>query len=95
MSKESARWVLRNLNMQYGQQRVESGQELLEVHNANPEDFHTRLVTGDETWLHHSDPDAKQELRQRRNIHPFAKTVGASLSNLERRNSVLYPDTSS
>ena len=51
MSKVSARWVPRNLNMQDHQQRVESSQELLEVYNANPEDFHTRLVTGDETWL--------------------------------------------
>ena len=49
MSKVSARWVPRNLNMQDRHQRVESSQELLEVHNANPEDFHTRLVTGDET----------------------------------------------
>ena len=61
MSKVSARWVLRNLNIQNRQQRVESSQELLEVYNANPEDFHTRLVTGDETWLHHWDPDTKKE----------------------------------
>ena len=47
MSKVSARWVPRNLNMQNRQQRVESSQELLEVYNATPEDFHTRLVTGD------------------------------------------------
>ena len=64
MSKVSARWVPRNLNMQDRQQRVESSQELLEVHNANPEDFHTRLVTGDETWLHHWDPDTKKESMQ-------------------------------
>ena len=57
MSKVSARWVPRNLNMQDRQQRVESSQELLEVYNANPEDFHTRLMTGDETWLHHWDLD--------------------------------------
>ena len=61
MSKVSARWVPRNLNMQDRQQRMKSSQELLEVYNANPEDFHTRLVTGDETWLHHWDPDIKQE----------------------------------
>ena len=54
----------RNLNMQDCQQRVESSQELLEVYNANPEDFHTRLVTGDETWLHHWDPDTKNESMQ-------------------------------
>ena len=64
MSKVSARWVPRNLNMQDHQQRVESSQELLEVYNANPEDFHTCLVTGDETWLHHWDPDTKKESMQ-------------------------------
>ena len=64
MSKVSARWVPRNLNMQDCQQRVESSQELVEVYNANPEDFHTRLVTGDETWLHHWDPDTKKEPMQ-------------------------------
>ena len=53
MSRVSARLVPRNLNMQDCQQRVESSQELLEVYNANPEDFHTRLEKGDETWLHH------------------------------------------
>ena len=68
MSEVSARWVPRNLNMQDRQQRVESSQELLEVYNANPEDFHTRLVTGDETWLHHWDPDTKKESMQRK--HP-------------------------
>ena len=47
----------RNLNIHDRQQTVESCQELLEVYNANPEDFDTRLVTGDETWLHHWDRD--------------------------------------
>ena len=64
MSKVSARWVPRNLNMQDGQQRVEPSQELLEVYNANSEDFHTRFVTGNETWLHHWDPDTKKESMQ-------------------------------
>ena len=64
MSKVSARWVPRNLNMQDRQQRVESSQELLEVYNGNQEDFQTRLVTGDETWLNHWDPDTKKESMQ-------------------------------
>ena len=34
------------------------------MYNANPEDFHTRLVTGDETWLPHWDPDTKKESMQ-------------------------------
>ena len=50
--------------MQDRQQRIESSQELLELYNANPEVFHTRLVTGDETWLHHWDPNTKKESMQ-------------------------------
>ena len=74
MSKVSARRVPRNLNMEDRQQRVESSQELLEVYNANPEDFHTRLVTGDETWLHHWDPDTKKESMQwKRPAHPHLR----------------------
>ena len=34
------------------------------MYNANPEDFHTRIVTGDETWLHHWNPDTKNESMQ-------------------------------
>ena len=34
------------------------------MYNANPEDFHTRLVTGDETWVHHWDPDTRKESMQ-------------------------------
>ena len=59
MSKVSARWVPRNLNVQDRQQRVAPSQELLEVYNANREDFDTRLVNGNETLLHHWDPDTK------------------------------------
>ena len=44
ISKVSARWLSRNMNMQDRQQRVESDQVLLQVYNANPEDFQTRLV---------------------------------------------------
>ena len=49
MSKVSARWVPRNMNMQDRQQRVESSRELLKVYNVDPEAFHTRLATEDKT----------------------------------------------
>ena len=53
LSKVSAMLIPRNLNMEDRQQRLESSQELLEVCNGNPQAFHTRLITGGETWLHH------------------------------------------
>ena len=64
MSKVSARWVPRNLNVQDRVQRLQSSRELLGVYEENPESFHARLVTGDETWIHHWDPETKQESMQ-------------------------------
>ncbi|XP_053379944.1 uncharacterized protein LOC128548609 [Mercenaria mercenaria] len=63
MSKSFARWVPRNLNMQDRQQRLESCRELLDIYNANPEEFHTHLVAGDESWIHHWDPDTKKSMQ--------------------------------
>lgn len=51
-SKVSARWVPRNLTP-----KVVVQPELLEIYNEN-----LRLVTGDETWIHHWDPDTKKNL---------------------------------
>ena len=31
---------------------------------ANPEIFSSRIITGDETWVHHHDPETKQESKQ-------------------------------
>lgn len=64
MSKVCARWVPRNLGTQERNQRVESSRELLDIYNADAEDFRARLVTGDETWLHYWDPESKQESKQ-------------------------------
>ena len=61
MSKVSARWVPRNLNVQDRFQRLQSSRELLGVYEENPENFHARFVTGDETWIHHWDPETKQD----------------------------------
>ena len=30
------------------------------MYEENPESFHARLVTGDETWIHHWDPETNQ-----------------------------------
>jgi histone-lysine N-methyltransferase SETMAR len=64
MSKVSARWVPRNLSAQERHQRVESSRELLDIYNADPENFRARLLTRDETWLDHWDPESKQEAMQ-------------------------------
>ncbi|XP_067667439.1 histone-lysine N-methyltransferase SETMAR-like [Haliotis asinina] len=41
--------------------RVNISGAMLARYHANPEDFHFRIVTCDETRLHHYDPKSKQE----------------------------------
>jgi hypothetical protein len=41
-------------------------QENLELLTEDPEHFFQRLVTGDETWVYHRDPESKKFLRVKR-----------------------------
>ena len=59
MSKASSRWVPRNLSLHDWHQRVASCQELVDLYTNDKKKFCRRLVTGDETWIHHWDPESK------------------------------------
>ena len=63
MSKVSARWVPKNLSALQKRTRADLNKNNLE-NQENPEDFFAKLVTGDETWVHHWDPETKQESMQ-------------------------------
>lgn len=64
LSKVCARWVPRNLSPLDKLKRVQCSTELLDQFNQDEEDFLRHLVTGDETWIHHWDPESKQESMQ-------------------------------
>ena len=64
LSKISARWVPHSLTDEQMQTRVQRSTELLELFNADPQDFIARIVTGDEVWLFHFDPESKFESMQ-------------------------------
>jgi len=44
--------------------RVETCSELLASHSANSNNVLSRIIAGDETWIHHWDADTKQESMQ-------------------------------
>jgi hypothetical protein len=46
------------------QRRVEISQQFLELCEGQEEEIIQRIVTGDETWIHHYDPESKQESMQ-------------------------------
>jgi len=61
MRKFSARCVPKCLNANQKRQRCQSSEQILETFRRNPNDFLSRLVTMDETWLYHYDPETKQQ----------------------------------
>jgi len=61
MGKLSAKWVPKCLNEDQNRQRCQSSEQLLEFFRRDPNDFLSRLVTMDETWLYHYDPETKQQ----------------------------------
>lgn len=64
LNKVCARWVPRMLTPVQKSFRVDTCSELLALYDADPDNVLSRIITGDETWLHHWDPDTKQESMQ-------------------------------
>ena len=64
MAKLATRWVPRLLTDSMKKARADCCKELLHLYNANPNKFLYRCLTGDETWLHHWDPETKQASMQ-------------------------------
>ena len=61
MRKLSAKWVPKCLNADQKRIRVTTSKAILDRFAAGMADFMARLVTMDETWLHHYDPQTKQQ----------------------------------
>ena len=60
-SKVCARWVPQSLTTEHRRQRKAICSELLEHFDAEGEAFLFRIVTGDETWAHHYEPETKTQ----------------------------------
>jgi len=61
MRNLSAKWIPKCLNADQKRQRCQSSGQLLEFFRRDPNDFVSRLVTMDETWLYHYDLETKQQ----------------------------------
>ena len=59
-----ARWVPRMLTQEMMQNRVTASQENLNQWQHNPKDFLKRVVTVDETWVHHYNLDSKLQSKE-------------------------------
>ncbi len=59
MSKVSARWVARLLKEEEKEHRVRCSRMFLARYDTEGDGFLDRIITTDETWLHHFDPETK------------------------------------
>jgi len=57
----SAKWFPKSLNADQKRQLCQSSEQISEFFWRDPNDFLSRLVTMDETWLYHYDPKTKQQ----------------------------------
>jgi histone-lysine N-methyltransferase SETMAR len=64
MRKLSARWVPRLLTVDHKRNRVTDSKACLAMLNKDKKDFFRRLVTVDETWIHHYTPETKEQSKQ-------------------------------
>ncbi|UYV83935.1 hypothetical protein LAZ67_X000634 [Cordylochernes scorpioides] len=59
-----ARWVPKILTEDHKRQRIEAAQKFLDCHETDGEEFLDSIVTGDETWVHYTTPEAKEQSKQ-------------------------------
>ena len=59
MNKLFARWFSRMLTSEHKLEKVDISRTLLTRFQVNPKNFHRRLVTQDESWIHHFEPESK------------------------------------
>lgn len=63
-SKVCARWVPRMLTDELRQSRREVCTQMLQRYRAEGENFMKSIVTGDESWAHHYEPETKRQSMQ-------------------------------
>ena len=64
LSKLSTRWVPKNLTNQMKTSRYEISNRKLERMRKDKSKFFDRIVTQDETWVHHFDPETKEQSKE-------------------------------
>jgi len=70
--KVCERWVPSELTAEHKRKRVEICQRLLDRYKNESEEFLSRIVTEDETWVHHYEPESKRQSMEWK--HPGSPT---------------------
>ena len=85
--KACARWVPKQLTEVHKQTRVDICQKHLDRYGNEQDIFLVRIITGDETWVHHYEPESKwQSMEWKHPQSPCKKTDAYSVLGLTRPN---------
>ncbi|XP_015904956.1 mariner Mos1 transposase [Parasteatoda tepidariorum] len=70
-----SRWVPKILTEQHKKQRMGSALQFLTRYNEDADDFLSRIVTGDETWVSYDTPETKQQSMEWRHTSSPTKVL--------------------
>jgi len=62
--KVCARWISKQLIMLHKQTRLDTCQQNLDRYDKESDAFLVRIITGDETWVHHYEPECKRQIME-------------------------------
>ena len=71
--KVLARWISRMLTKDQKTSRLDIFKYLLSLYEDDPQEFIRQVVAQDETWVHHFDPEAKEQ--NSIITHPFLRNL--------------------
>jgi histone-lysine N-methyltransferase SETMAR len=77
--KVCVRWVPKELTEEHKRNRVDISYRLLERYCNEEDNFLNRIITGDEPWIHHCEPQSKRQSTQWKQS-PAAKKFKTQLS---------------
>ena len=63
-SKLCARWVPKDLTEERKRKRLDGCSRHLDCYREEGDNFLQQIVTGDETWIHHYEPESKRQSMQ-------------------------------
>ncbi|PNF15535.1 hypothetical protein B7P43_G16529, partial [Cryptotermes secundus] len=79
--KVCARWVPKQLTVLHKQTRLDICQQHLDRYGNERDVFLDRIITGDETWIHHCEPESKrQSMEWKHPQSPSKKNFKSQLS---------------
>jgi len=82
--KVCARWVPRLLTEDHEGQRKAITSELLQRYRHKGDNFLLRIVTGDESWFHHFEPEMKRQSMEWRHLHSPSKKKAKTVPSAAR-----------